>query len=81
MAGGALLILMWLAGAGGVAEPMAVREYSAPCAEHYARIYQVPVGLVEAVIEVESNWQGAHRKSGVVIRLSYACRVESHLLP
>jgi hypothetical protein len=29
MAGGALLILMWLAGAGGVAEPMAVREYSA----------------------------------------------------
>ena len=34
-----------------------VRDYSARCAEHYANVYQVPVELVDAVIEVESNWQ------------------------
>ncbi len=38
------------------AEPTGVREYSARCAEHYARVYQVPVELVDAVIQVESNW-------------------------
>ena len=34
-----------------------MRDYSARCAEYYANVYQVPVELVEAVIEVESNWQ------------------------
>jgi soluble lytic murein transglycosylase-like protein len=52
------IVLLWLASAAahGV-EPMPVRELSARCAEHYARVYRVPVELVEAVIEVESNWQ------------------------
>jgi soluble lytic murein transglycosylase-like protein len=38
------------------AVPASVREFSARCAEHYARVYQVPVELVDAVIQVESNW-------------------------
>lgn len=53
----ALVILVWLAPAGWGAEPMTVRKYSARCAEHYAHVYQVPVELVDAVIEVESNWE------------------------
>ncbi len=57
IAGRALVILAWLARAGWGAEPMTVREYSARCAEYYAHVYQVPVELVDAVIEVESNWQ------------------------
>src|SRR5579863_9423683 len=57
IAGTTLVILTWLARAGLGAEPVTVREYSARCAEHYARVYQVPVELVDAVIEVESNWQ------------------------
>jgi soluble lytic murein transglycosylase-like protein len=36
--------------------PPARREYAIRCAEYYARIYQVPVELVESVIDVESNW-------------------------
>ena len=32
------------------------REYAIRCVEHYAHIYQVPVELVESVIDVESNW-------------------------
>jgi soluble lytic murein transglycosylase-like protein len=39
------------------AEPPPLRDYSARCAEYYANVYQVPVELVDAVIEVESNWQ------------------------
>jgi soluble lytic murein transglycosylase-like protein len=57
IAGTTLVILTWLARAGLGTEPVTVREYSARCAEHYARVYQVPVELVDAVIEVESNWQ------------------------
>ena len=34
----------------------APREYAIRCVEHYAHIYQVPVELVESVIDVESNW-------------------------
>jgi soluble lytic murein transglycosylase-like protein len=33
-----------------------VRELAAQHVEVYARAYQVPVELVEAIIEVESNW-------------------------
>ena len=36
--------------------PLARREYAIRCVEHYAHIYQVPVELVESVIDVESNW-------------------------
>jgi soluble lytic murein transglycosylase-like protein len=36
--------------------PAAPREYALRCAEYYAHIYQVPVELVESVIDVESNW-------------------------
>jgi len=34
-----------------------VRAYSVRCVEYYAHIYHVPVELVDAVVEVESNWQ------------------------
>ena len=36
--------------------PPAPQEYAVRCAEHYAHIYQVPVELVESVIDIESNW-------------------------
>ena len=36
--------------------PPTPREYAVRCVEHYAHIYQVPVELVESVIDVESNW-------------------------
>ena len=36
--------------------PPAAREYEVRCVEHYAHVYQVPVELVESVIDVESNW-------------------------
>ena len=36
--------------------PPAPREYAIRCAEYYAHVYQVPVELVESVIDVESNW-------------------------
>ena len=36
--------------------PPAPREYAVRCVKHYAHIYQVPVELVESVIDVESNW-------------------------
>jgi soluble lytic murein transglycosylase-like protein len=54
---GAVIIAVWLAGAARAAEPTMLRDYAARCAEYYARVYKVPVELVDAVIEVESNWQ------------------------
>ena len=36
--------------------PPAAREFAIRCVEHYAHVYQVPVELVESVIDVESNW-------------------------
>jgi len=39
------------------------------------------VFVVFAVAASAGRCQGAHRKSGVVIRLSYACQAESYLLP
>jgi soluble lytic murein transglycosylase-like protein len=53
----ALILLMSLAQAAWCVEPDAARAYSIRCAEYYANRYQVPVELVEAMIEVESNWQ------------------------
>lgn len=55
--GKTLIVLMLFAAGASVAMPITVKEYSARCAEQYARVYQVPVELVLAVIEVESNWQ------------------------
>ena len=54
---GTLLLLVLACGAEASAQgPPAPREYALRCAEYYARIYQVPVELVESVIDVESNW-------------------------
>ncbi len=53
----AVLVLISLVGpAGSRAQATNVRQFSARCAEFYARAYQIPVELVEAVIEVESHW-------------------------
>ena len=38
------------------AQATTVRELAARHVESYSRAYQVPVELVEAIIEVESNW-------------------------
>ena len=54
---GTLLLLVLACGAEASAQGSpAPREYALRCAEYYARIYQVPVELVESVIDVESNW-------------------------
>ena len=52
-----LVLLAFSAGsAAWAAEPPNVRDFSAQCATYYAQVYQVPPALVEAVIQVESNW-------------------------
>ena len=54
---GTLLLLVLACGAEASAQgPPAPREYAIRCVEYYAHIYQVPVELVESVIDVESNW-------------------------
>jgi soluble lytic murein transglycosylase-like protein len=55
--GKALIVVLWLASCSCVAKPITLQEYAAGRVEYYARVYQVPVELVLAVIEVESNWQ------------------------
>ena len=40
----------------GSAQATAVREFSARCAAYYASTFEVPVELVDAVIQVESGW-------------------------
>ncbi len=52
-----MIVFLGLMGVARGGEPQAFRGYSARCAEYYAHVYQVPVELVDAVIEVESNWQ------------------------
>jgi hypothetical protein len=39
------------------------------------------VFVVNAVVASAGRCRGVHRKSSVIIRLSYACQVESYLLP
>jgi soluble lytic murein transglycosylase-like protein len=51
-----VLVVFFAGSAARAAEPASMREFPARCAEHYARAYQVPVELVDAVIQVESNW-------------------------
>ena len=38
------------------AQDMTTRQLSLQCADYYAQAYQVPLELVAAVIQVESNW-------------------------
>lgn len=53
----ALLLLAVTGGPVASAQgPQALREYAVKCAEYYAHAYRVPVELVEAVIDVESDW-------------------------
>jgi soluble lytic murein transglycosylase-like protein len=53
----ALICFAWLtASAVWAAEPENAREFSARCAALYAAAYDVPVELVDAVIQVESGW-------------------------
>jgi soluble lytic murein transglycosylase-like protein len=53
----ALVVLIWFsAPAAWAAEPANVREFSERCAASYASAFEVPVELVEAVIQVESGW-------------------------
>jgi len=52
-----LLSIMLCANSGTLAQtPVASQEYAVRCVEYYAQAYQVPVELVESVIDVESNW-------------------------
>ena len=50
------VILLTVLASARAAEPVVSREYAAGWIEYYACIYQVPVELVDAVIEVESGW-------------------------
>ena len=53
----AFALLIWFsAPAAWAAEPASVREFSERCAASYASVFEVPVELVEAVIQVESGW-------------------------
>jgi len=53
----ALVFLIWFsAPVACAAEPASVREFSERCAASYASAFDVPVELVEAVIQVESGW-------------------------
>ena len=53
----AFVFLIWFgAPAAWAAEPASVREFSERCAASYASAFEVPVELVDAVIQVESGW-------------------------
>jgi soluble lytic murein transglycosylase-like protein len=53
----ALLLLAVASGPVASAQgPPALRDYAVRCAEYYAHVYRIPVDLVEAVIDVESDW-------------------------
>ncbi len=57
MKGTVLPVFLFMAlSSASAAEPAVPREYAVGWAEYYARAYQVPVELVESVIEVESDW-------------------------
>ena len=53
-----ILLLLVLAGSlkASAQGPTEQREHAVRWAEYYAHVYQVPVELVESVINVESNW-------------------------
>jgi len=53
----AFVFLIWfIAPAVWAAEPTSVREFSERCAASYAAAFEVPVELVDSVIQVESGW-------------------------
>jgi soluble lytic murein transglycosylase-like protein len=55
----AVALLLFAMASGPVAlgkGPPALREYAVRCVRYYAHVYRVPVELVEAVIDVESDW-------------------------
>lgn len=52
----ALALIAFAAPLACSAQATPVRELAAQHVETYSRAYQVPVELVEAIIEVESNW-------------------------
>jgi len=54
-----IILLLLAVGMGPVAlaqGPPGLLQYETRCAEYYANSYHVPPKLVEAVIDVESNW-------------------------
>lgn len=52
-----LFVLIWFFGPGvWAAERASGGEFAARCAAYYAGLYEVPVELVDAVIQVESGW-------------------------
>jgi len=53
----ALILLLCFAPSVCSAEPNATRVDFIRCVEYNAQRYQVPVELVEAMIDIESNWQ------------------------
>jgi hypothetical protein len=50
-----LFVVLQAAAAQGTA-PKDLRSLSVSWAEYYARVYRVPVDLVEAIIDEESGW-------------------------
>lgn len=57
MKGSVLLVILLMALAPArAAEPASLREHAARWVEYHSHAYEVPVELVEAVIEVESGW-------------------------
>ncbi len=62
-----LLALLQLAGAQTATGPRDVRGLSTRWTEYYARVYRVPVDLVDAIIDEESGWNPyAVSKKGAV---------------
>ena len=64
--------------------PPSLRQYAVQCAEYYAHVYRVPVELVEAVIDVESQWnpyavspRGAVGLMQLMPRTAFAFRVRN----
>ena len=51
-----VLVALLSAPAAGFAQAPGEREFTARCAAYYASAFEVPVELVDAVIQVESDW-------------------------
>ena len=51
-----VFLLLFTPSATWAAEPTRVQKFSARCAAFYASAFEVPVELVDAVIQVESGW-------------------------
>ena len=51
-----VLVALLSSPAAAFAQAAGVREFSARCAAYYASVFEIPVELVDAVIQVESGW-------------------------